>query len=431
MQHITYTEWLPVLLHRRFMETFNLNPVVFGYETNNYNPDEDPTTLNEFATVAFRFGHSNVASIIETLCPLSPRSCPNAMKLEDTFFNTQNLFNDERVLDAVQHGRTREPMRFTDLNFSPAIRDKLFQDLPLFSGGDLAARNIQRGRDHGIPGYRFYTQEMRDAWISRNLDQRMRLSFGTGSTMDIQSKQLNPVLDAEVDMLFPTGDRWEDIASVFQPSELEKLRSAYSGLTPFDVDLFPAGLAEKSMRNILGGPGTIGPAFSFIIAEQFRRLKEGDRFFYTNPNIDGGNNAFTPAQLNEIRKVTAARLICDLSNDKGLIQKDIFKLPNEARGNGVAPCSLIPKMDFSPWKTGTDGQFKPPGKPLFGPAKPVHSRPGMGYINFLTDYPNFVIKENNINPPDVSENNQNKSTAGMLNGIYSIIYRLFPGYLTA
>lgn len=58
------------------------------------------------------------------------------------------------------------------------------------------------------------------------------------------------------------------------------------------------------------GDAVVGPTFSEIIADQFARYRKGDRYFYEHgPEINPGS--FTPAQLNEIRRVSFARVICD------------------------------------------------------------------------------------------------------------------------
>ena len=64
MQHITYNEFLPLVLGPEYMRTFSLHPVQKGY-TNLYNPEVDPTITNAFATAAYRFGHSLVQGIIK------------------------------------------------------------------------------------------------------------------------------------------------------------------------------------------------------------------------------------------------------------------------------------------------------------------------------------------------------------------------------
>lgn len=78
---------------------------------------------------------------------------------------------------------------------------------------------------------------------------------------------------------------------------------------PDDVDLWVGGLIEASKAD-----SVLGPTFSNIVADQFSRFRQGDRYFYEHsPEINPG--AFTPAQLQEIKKISIARLICDNSDN--------------------------------------------------------------------------------------------------------------------
>lgn len=81
---------------------------------------------------------------------------------------------------------------------------------------------------------------------------------------------------------------------------------------PDDIDLWVGGLIEAAH-----GGGILGHTFSEIIADQFSRLRRGDRYFHEHsPDINPG--AFTPEQLQQIHLSSMARLICDNSDGHAL-----------------------------------------------------------------------------------------------------------------
>jgi peroxidase len=53
--------------------------------------------------------------------------------------------------------------------------------------------------------------------------------------------------------------------------------------SPDEIDLYLAGMAEK----VDPSSGILGPTFMHIVADQFARMKEGDRFFYENGGQSG------------------------------------------------------------------------------------------------------------------------------------------------
>ena len=74
----------------------------------------------------------------------------------------QNVFSDGDVLrrpnlaDEIIRGLTIQPSEAYDNNFAIDVTDQLFDDGE--EGIDLIAINMQRGRDHGIPGYVRYRE---------------------------------------------------------------------------------------------------------------------------------------------------------------------------------------------------------------------------------------------------------------------------------
>ncbi|XP_069177101.1 salivary peroxidase/catechol oxidase-like [Procambarus clarkii] len=63
-QHIIYNEWLPLVLGKDYMAENGLLPLREGF-SRGYDSGLNAALLNEFATVAFRFGHSLVQGMID------------------------------------------------------------------------------------------------------------------------------------------------------------------------------------------------------------------------------------------------------------------------------------------------------------------------------------------------------------------------------
>ena len=59
---------------------------------------------------------------------------------------------------------------------------------------------------------------------------------------------------------------------------------------PDDVDLFPALISE---RHVSGG--MVGPTLVCLLARQFQKLRDGDRFWYENE----GDEGFTQGTVNQ------------------------------------------------------------------------------------------------------------------------------------
>lgn len=56
-QHITYNEWLPIVIGVPKMQELGLLPLQHGF-SDDYDDSINPTILNEFGAAAFRFGHT-------------------------------------------------------------------------------------------------------------------------------------------------------------------------------------------------------------------------------------------------------------------------------------------------------------------------------------------------------------------------------------
>ena len=200
---------------------------------------------------------------------------------------------------------------------------------------DLASLNIQRGRDHGIAPY--------NIWREQCGLRRFR--------------------------------RFEEMTDVMAARTVRSLSRVYDDVD--DVDLFTGGLSE---RPVVGG--LVGPTFACIIGQQFLNLRRGDRFWYENPGV------FTSDQLQEIRKTSLARAICDNLDDIEVLQPYAFLMIDDYSNRRISCKSrFIPRLDLNLWRErpaprtdpnegvdlGHELRLRPVVRPPLSPLAPFYS----------------------------------------------------------
>ena len=80
-------------------------------------------------------------------------------RLKDNFFDSTIY---EAQMEAIMKGMMGQKAESFDVNVVSDVTESLFANVD-FPGSDLIARNIHRGRDHGLPGYNEYRE---DTYIS-------------------------------------------------------------------------------------------------------------------------------------------------------------------------------------------------------------------------------------------------------------------------
>ncbi|XP_023335820.1 chorion peroxidase [Eurytemora carolleeae] len=298
VQHITYNEWLPIILGPRVLEIFELRLLPRGYYRG-YNASVNPTVANAFGAAAFRFGHSLVKNTISR-CNKEFRTVPFHVDLHKEMNNPSNLHNFGSV-DRILLSLCDDKMARRDEFITEELTNRLFQTPKSGFGMDLMSLNIQRGRDHGLAPYNIWREQ---CGLKR-------------------------------------FTAWIQMETVMEKTTVNRLENVYEHVD--DIDLFTGGMAEKP---VVGG--IVGPTFSCILGQQFLNLRKGDRFWYENGDHPG---AFTPSQLQEIRKTSLARVICDCLDDIDMLQPFAFLQPDQfANQRTVCKGQGIQRMNLDPWK---------------------------------------------------------------------------------
>lgn len=217
---------LQVITNEEFLPTLGVNlPPYTGY-----NPNLDPGIFNIFSAAAYRLGHTLLSSNLHRSNNLGG-TIPEGDILLRNAFNPAAIKNAGGV-NPLLKGMAHQMQQEFDGKVVDDVRNFLFGG-PGSGGMDLAAINMQRGRDRGLTDF-----------------NTARADFG---------------LPKYTSFLELTGD--EELANL--------LKVAYVNID--NIDPWVGYLVEKKV------PGSLfGETLIQVMEDQFTALRDGDRFYFEN-----------------------------------------------------------------------------------------------------------------------------------------------------
>ncbi|MGB5811844.1 MAG: peroxidase family protein [Polyangiales bacterium] len=254
MQAITYNEFLPALLGPDALSPYD------GYQV-----DADPSIANEFSTAIYRFGHSALSSTLLRLDASGQPILQGNLPLRDAFFRPDRLIAEGGV-EPLLRGLASQACSSIDTEVVDDVRNFLFGP-PGAGGFDLAALNLQRGRDHGLPSYN---------------DARRAMGLAPLQSLDEVSQD---------------------------STTRERLSSVYESVD--DIDLWVGALAEGPVNG-----GHLGELSFLVTKHQFEALRDGDRYWY--------QSRFSVREIEEIDDTTLADVIRRNTDIGDELSDDVF-----------------------------------------------------------------------------------------------------------
>ncbi|XP_063051722.1 eosinophil peroxidase-like [Engraulis encrasicolus] len=310
-QRITFRDYLLHIVGPDILNGEELGPYP------GYDEEVDPSIANVFATAAYRFAHTMVQPFLFRLDERYEEhpKWPSVLFHLQSFTPWRLVF--EGGIDPIIRGLIGRQAKLNtqDTIITDELRDRLFEFLEEIAL-DLAALNMQRGRDHGMPGY--------NSW---------RRFCGLSQPRTL-----------------------EELAVVLNNTELARSLLELYG-TVDNIDIWLGGVAEPFVNG-----GRVGPLFACLISRQFQNIRVGDRLWWENEGV------FTDAQRESLKSSSLARIICDNTGISDVPENPFEYRP---RGAGYTKCQDIPAFDLSPWKDNSEGRVYnrgPAGPP--GPQGP-------------------------------------------------------------
>lgn len=264
IQHITYQEFLPLLIGE------NVLPAYQGVQAN-----IDPQISTEFATAAYRLGHTLLSSHIERVDEQGNTIAEGDLALRDAFFNPAAMTS--AGVEPIFRGLAMNHAESLDTLIIDDVRNFLFGP-PGAGGLDLASLNLQRGLDHGLPTY-----------------NSLRAAMGLSPVLAFAEITSDPVLQAKLEDVYTHVD---------------------------SIDAFTGGLAEDAVSGSM-----MGPLFQSIMTDQFTRLRDADPFWY--------ENRLAPEQVDVINKTSLADIIVN-NTDVQYLQDEVLLVHSRMSGTPLS-----------------------------------------------------------------------------------------------
>ena len=222
LQSITYEEWLP---------SINIDiPAYTSYKSN-----IDPSINNVFSAAAFRMGHTLINGEIVRMDDNGEIIDKGNLTLKEGFFDPLEIIFEG--IEPYAKGMATQVQQEMDAKVIDDVRNFLFDDgscgSEVLQFLDLAAINISRGRERGLPDY-----------------NTIRDNFGLAKLNSFDNLTDDVNLATKLQFLYGTVD---------------------------NLDPWVGMLAEKHIEGSM-----FGDLISEIIEKQFQRLRDGDRFYYEN-----------------------------------------------------------------------------------------------------------------------------------------------------
>jgi len=255
LQNIVYNEWL----NTQGVEL----PAYSGY-----NGQMGVGIFNVFSAAAFRQGHTLINSNIVRMKGDGQDINDGGIMLRDAFFNPTVILLAGGIEPYFQ-GMATQAQQALDCKLIDDLRNFLFGPPGTGGGLDLAAININRGRERGIPDF-----------------NTVRSNFG-----------------------LPRATNFRDITGDAESAAI--LETIYGSVDR--IDSWVGMLAEDPMPDAL-----FGETIMAIMKRQFQLLRDGDRFYFEN------DDSLTEEEKNTIRNTSFRDLIMRNSGIE-VMQDNVFR----------------------------------------------------------------------------------------------------------